>query len=134
MNQIKIQLCQISTSTSEATLRSHHVLIDRPPEKGGVDLGPMGGELFVASIGGCFMGNLLAAIRAREAEISEVRTEVIGTIADSPARFSAVELHVAAKGRSEEIERLVEIADRGCIMMNTLRGKLDVRIRTGVTV
>jgi hypothetical protein len=25
----------------------------------------------------------------------------------------------------------VEIADRGCIMMNTLRGKLDVRIRIG---
>jgi putative redox protein len=134
MNRIKIQLCQISTSTSEATLRSHHLLIDRPPEKGGADLGPMGGELFLASIGGCFMSNLLAAISARDAEISEVRTEVIGTIADSPSRFSAVELHVAAKGRSEEIERLVEVADRGCIMMNTLRGKLDVRVRTGVTV
>ena len=30
------------------------------------------------------------------------------------------------------LERFVEIADRGCIMMNTLRGKLDVRIRIGV--
>jgi organic hydroperoxide reductase OsmC/OhrA len=59
---------------------------------------------------------------------------VIGTIADCPARFSAVELHIAAKGRKEEIERLVKVADRGCIMMNTLRGKLDVRIRTGVTI
>jgi organic hydroperoxide reductase OsmC/OhrA len=59
---------------------------------------------------------------------------VIGTIADSPARFSAVELHISAKGRSDEIERLVEVADRACIMMNTLRGKLDVRIRTGVTI
>jgi putative redox protein len=134
MNQIRIQLCQISTSTSEATLRTHHVLIDRPHERGGVDLGPMGGELFLASIGGCFMSNFLAAISAREAEISEVRTQVIGTIADSPARFSAVELHVSAKGRSEEIERLVEVADRGCIMMNTLRGKLDVRIQTGVAI
>src|SRR5271170_5115917 len=133
MNQMKIQLRQISTSTSEATLRTHQVLIDRPHEKGGADLGPMGGELFLASIGGCFMSNLLAAISAREAEISEVETQVIGTIADSPARFSAVELHVSAKGRSEEIERLVEVADRGCIMMNTLRGKLDVRIQTGVT-
>jgi putative redox protein len=134
MNQMKIQLRQVSTSTSEATLRTHQVLIDRPHEKGGVDLGPMGGELFLASIGGCFMSNLLAAINAREAEISEVRAEVIGTIADSPARFSAVELHIAAKGRNEEIERLVEVADRGCIMMNTLRGKLDVRILTGVTI
>jgi hypothetical protein len=29
------------------------------------------------------------------------------------------------------LERLVEIADRGCIMMNTLRGKLDVRVLIG---
>ena len=81
------------------------------------------------------MSNLLAAIRTREAEISEVRTEVTGTIADSPSRFSAVELYVTADSPSQELlERLVEIADRGCIMMNTLRGKLDVRIRTGVTI
>ena len=80
------------------------------------------------------MSNLLAAINARKADISEVRTEVTGTIAEAPARFSAVELHVTAKDPSEQLERLVEVADRGCIMMNTLRGKLDVRIRTGVAI
>lgn len=134
MNQIKTQLRQISTSTSETTLRTHRVLIDRPRDKGGVDLGPMGGELFLASIGGCFMSNLLAAINAREAEISGVHAEVIGTVVDSPARFSAVELHIGAKGRSEELERLVKIADRACIMMNTLRGKLNVRIRSVASI
>src|SRR6266851_4934074 len=103
MNQIKIQLRQVSTSTSEATLRKHHVLVDRPDGKGGADRGAMGGELFLASIGGCFMSNLLAAIRAREAEISEVRTEVTGTIADSPSRFSAVELYVTADSPSQEL-------------------------------
>jgi putative redox protein len=135
MNQMKIQLRQVSTSTSEATLRNHHVLVDRPAEKGGVDEGPMGGELFLASIGGCFMSNLLAAIRARAAEISDVRTDVTGTIADSPSRFSAVDLYVTADRPSRDaFERLVEIADRGCIRMNTLRGKLDVRIRVRVTI
>ena len=135
MNEMKIQLRQVSTSTSEAALRNHHVLVDRPADKGGADKGPMGGELFLASIGGCFMSNLLAAIRARAAEVSDVRTEVIGSIADSPTRFSAVELYVTADSPSQELfERLVEIADRGCIMMNTLRGKLDVRIRIGVTI
>src|ERR1700730_18855351 len=95
-NQMKIQLRQVSTSTSEATLRTHQVLIDRPVEKGGADMGPMGGELFLAAVGGCFMSNLLAAIRAREAKISGVRTEVIGTVSDSPARFSSIDLHVTA--------------------------------------
>jgi putative redox protein len=134
-NQMKIQLRQVSNSTSEATLRTHQVLIDRPAEKGGADMGPMGGELFLAGVGGCFMSNLLAAIRAREAEISGVRTEVIGTIAESPARFSAIELHVTADSPDRELlERVVEIADRACIMMNTLRGKLDLRVRIGVPV
>ena len=132
MTRMKIQVRQVSASTSEATLRTHHVLIDRPIEKGGTDRGPMGGDLFLASVGGCFMSNLLAAIRARGEQISDAHLEVIGTIAESPARFSALELYVTADGANPELlEKLVEIADRGCIMMNTLRGKLDVRIRIG---
>jgi putative redox protein len=132
-NQIKIQIRQISTSTSEATLRTHHVRIDRPADKGGADSGPMGGELFLAAVGGCFMSNLLAAIKAREAAVSDARTEVIGILADSPARFQSVELYVTAEHTNQELfEKLVEIADRGCIMMNTLRGKLDIHIRIGV--
>ena len=132
MTAMKIQVRQVSASASEATLRTHHVLIDRPVEKGGTDRGPMGGDLFLASVGGCFMSNLLAAIRARGEQISDAHLEVIGTIAESPARFSALELYVAADGANPEfLEKLVEIADRGCIMMNTLRGKLDVRIRIG---
>jgi putative redox protein len=134
-NEIKVQIRQVSASTSEATLRTHHVLIDRPVEKGGTDGGPMGGELFLASIAGCFTSNLLAAIKTRAAEISNVRTEIIGLLADSPARFQAVELYVTADGPDPELlEKLVEIADRGCIMMNTLRGKMDIRIRIGVPV
>jgi putative redox protein len=134
-NQMKIELRQISASTSEATIGRHRVLIDRPAEKGGADAGPMGGELFLASVGGCFMSNLLAAIRARDAEVSDVRVEVAGYLIDSPARFARVELRVAAGSRDRELlERLVEIADRGCIMMNTLRGTLDVRVRIGATV
>jgi putative redox protein len=132
MTTMKIQVRQASASTSEATLRTHHVLIDRPIEKGGTDRGPMGGELFLASVGGCFMSNLLAAIQARGEQISDARLEVIGTIAESPARFSALDLYVTAEGADpDRLEKLVEIADRGCIMMNTLRGKLDVRIRIG---
>lgn len=129
-NEIRIPLQQIGVSTSEARIRQHKILIDRPAAKGGEDQGPMGGELFLASIGGCFMSNLLAAIKAREANVAEVQTEVIGTLADGPARFTAVELLVTAKFSDRELfEKLVEIAERGCIMTNTLRGKLDFTVR-----
>ena len=42
MTTMKIQVRQVSASTSEATLRTHHVLIDRPVEKGGTDKGSHG--------------------------------------------------------------------------------------------
>lgn len=110
----------------------HRVLVDRPVSKGGADLGPMGGELFLSAIGGCFMSNLLAAIKARNAEISDVSAEITGSIVDSPARFVAVDVYVTAENANGELlEHLVSIADRGCIMMNTLRDKLAVTIRIG---
>src|SRR6202050_912910 len=119
-DNIKIQIRGVAPSTSEAAIRQHKVLIDRPEAKGGADQGPMGGELFLAAIGGCFMSNLLAAIKGRDADVSEAQTEVIGTLAESPGRFTALELNVAAKcSDREQFEKLVEIADRGCIMMNT---------------
>jgi putative redox protein len=42
MTDKKIELQQVSESTSEASMRDHHVLIDRPQEKGGADRGRMG--------------------------------------------------------------------------------------------
>ena len=129
--QITIALDRVSPFTSEAAIRRHRVLIDRPSEKGGTDNGPMGGELFLASLGGCFMSNLLAAAAAREANLDGVRTQVIGTLADSPpSRFAAVELQVSAATEDRELlEKLVQIAEHGCIMVNTLKGTLDLRIR-----
>jgi putative redox protein len=134
-NEIKIAIRQTAPSTSEAVIRQHKLAIDRPASQGGADQGPMGGELFLAAIGGCFMSNLLAAIKGRQADVSDAQTEVIGTLAESPARFTAVELNVTAKYADRELfEKLVEIADRGCIMMNTLRGKLDIKVRIAALV
>ena len=128
-DNIKVQIRQTALSTSEAAIREHRVLIDRPTAKGGADQGPMGGELFLAAVGGCFMSNLLAAIKAREVAVPGVHTEVIGTLADSPARFVSVELCVSTECPDQElVEKLVQIAERGCIMVNTLRGLLELTV------
>ena len=130
-----VQIRQTSPSASEAKIRGHRIAIDRPGDKGGSDQGPMGGELFLAATGGCFMSTLLAAIRAREAQarIHNVLVEVEGTIEQSPARFTAIELRVSAECEDRALfEKLVEVAERGCIMVNTLRGILQVRIRIGI--
>lgn len=127
---MQIEIRQVSPTTSEATVRGHKIAVDRPVEKGGANIGPMGGELFLASVGGCFMSNLLAAIRGRNAAVSGVQTEVIATVADAPARFTGIELSVTADyADAEEFAHLVEIAERGCIMVNTLKGKIDLQVR-----
>jgi putative redox protein len=61
--------------------------------------------------------------------VSDVRTEVAGTVDGAPAQFTGITLRVTTGSIDlETLRKLVDIADRGCIMMNTLRGKLDVRI------
>ena len=87
-NQVLVTVSQKSSSTSEVAARHHRVLVDRPLEKDGQDQGPMGGELFLAGRWGCFMSNLLAAINARNAEVTDIDVEVIGTLSEAPVRFS----------------------------------------------
>lgn len=96
----------------------------------------MGGELFLASVGGCFTSNLLAAVRARDAQVTDVQVEVTGTLADAPARYVAIGLAVSAECPDRELlEKLVEIAGRGCIMVSTLAaGNIDLRVRIATPV
>jgi putative redox protein len=76
------------------------------------------------------MSTLLAAIRAREASISDVSAKVTGVLAEAPARFASIELLVTSHDADpEEFGKLVDIAERGCIMMNTLRDKLEISVR-----
>jgi putative redox protein len=117
----------VNHTTSRAAVRRHSVLIDRPQARGGLDLGPVGGEYLLVSLGGCFTSHLLAAIRAREADIAGVRVEVSGTLAGSPERFTALTVDVTADAPDQMLlTRLVTIAARSCQVMNTLRPALPI--------
>ena len=77
---LTVQVEQVGPSTATAKARTHTVIVDRPVAKGGDDRGPLGGEYLLVGLGSCFLSNLLAAIRAREAAVSEVRVAVSATI------------------------------------------------------
>ena len=112
----------VNQTTSKATVRTHTVLVDRSVAKGGFDLGPAGGEYLLVSLGGCFTSHFLAAIRAREAGITNVRVAVTGTLAGTPERFTAFTMDVSAECPDAELaRRLVTIAGRACQVVNTLR-------------
>ena len=119
---MEVQVEQVGPTTSKGTARTHSVLIDRPTAKGGEDRGPLGGELMLVALGGCYMSNLLAAIRAREAKVSDVRITVVGEVGGSPDRVEAFTLKIRAKyADRDEMLKLITIAERSCIVTNTLK-------------
>lgn len=120
--EVQVQVRQISASTSECAARQHKTLSDRPEAKGGADRGPMGGEMLLMGLGGCFMSNLLAAIKAREAAVSNVSIVLSATLTEAPARFSEVKLVISGNYDDKAgMEKLVTIAERGCIVANTIK-------------
>ena len=77
MANIAVTLKQHDATASIATIRDHQIVMDRPEEKCGNNLGPMGGEAMLASLGGCFMSNLRAAIAARkDAAVDEIELKL----------------------------------------------------------
>jgi putative redox protein len=126
---VSVDVVQVGPATSKAAIRSHSVLVDRPQEKGGDDRGPLGGELLLVSLGGCFMSTLLAAVRTREANVSDVRIDVTGTIGGVPERFEAISMRVKANYRDPEMMRkLIVIAERGCLVTNTLNKTVAISV------
>jgi putative redox protein len=126
---VEVRVDQTGPTTGQGTARTHTVVIDRPIEKGGHDRGPFGGELMLLGLGGCFLSTLLAAAGTRSAEVSDVRVAVAGTIGGVPERFEAIDMRVTATYADADLMRkLVAIAERSCIVTNTLRAALVITV------
>ena len=125
----KATIEHVTHTTSKATVRTHTFLVDRGVVKGGLDLGPAGGEYMLVSLGGCFTSHFLAAIRAREAAVTNVRVAVTGTLDGTPERFTAFTMDVSAQCPDPELARkLITMAGRACQVVNTLRQVAPIAI------
>lgn len=125
----KATIEHVANTTSRATVRTHALLVDRSVAKGGLDLGPAGGEYMLVSLGGCFTSHLLAAIRAREADMTNVRVAVTGTLDGNPERFTAFTMDVSATCADAKLARkLIAIAARACQVSSTLREAAPIAI------
>lgn len=129
MTTLSVRLHQVRPTTAEATIREHKLLVDRPESKGGDNWGAMGGELLLASLGGCFMSNLFEVVRTREAPVKKISTTVTGTLEGTPARFTTIDLHVRAEtDDAEAFQKFVTIAERACIVANTLKPGVTITV------
>jgi putative redox protein len=114
-------------------VRGFTTLIDRPESKGGTNRGAMGGEHLLVALGGCFMSNLLEIVRTREAAISDIHIQVEGTLEGTPKHYTQIILHVTANTDDPDLlEKFVVMAERGCIVANTLKGSVDLTFTTAV--
>lgn len=129
MAQVNITVSQQSSTTTHSNVRGHDILIDRPETKGGTDKGAMGGELLLVALGGCFMSNLLEAVRTRSADISDISASISGTLDSSPPRFTDIEMRVTGTyGDKALFEKLVTISERSCIVANSLKDGLNLSV------
>lgn len=129
MPNIHATVTQLDHSASAAEVRGHRLVIDRPQAKGGQDKGPMGGEALLMGLGGCFMSTLLAAAKARDLTLRGVKVELEGELADAPPRYVAIRMTVRGDCEpAEQFAKLVTIAERGCIVANTLAAALDLTV------
>ena len=127
---LKVKVEQISSTASKGNARGFEIKIDRPKEKGGTNEGMMGGEALLNSLGGCFMSNLLAAAKARNCELLSACAEIEGDVADSPSRFSTIRVSISAKCNPPDmLDKLVQVAERGCIVANTLKAAVELDIK-----
>jgi putative redox protein len=78
------------------------------------------------------MSNLLAAAKARNIEINNATANIAGELADGPARYTDIHMIVTAQcSAPAELEKLVTIAERGCIVANTLAKAVNLTVSCG---
>lgn len=133
---LDVRVEQAGPSSAVGIVRGHRVPIDRPVDKGGTDTGPLGGEYLLVALGGCFMSNLLAAIRAREssdASVSNVSVTLAAALDVQPNRVTAISMTVRAAGLPREmLQKLVDLAGRACIVTNTLKLAVPITVTCDV--
>ena len=130
MPVITVNLNSINDATTQGRVRDHHVTIDRPNEKGGHDQGPMGGELLLLALGGCFNSNLLAAIKARQLSINDISIVINGQLEGTPPRYTSIDMVVHSGYADRDMfKKLVTISERSCIVANTLKDAVDLTVR-----
>lgn len=132
MPELSIILSQEGETAVNGELGNHSITIDRPIEKGGNDLGAMGGQYLVASIGGCFSSTFFAAAISRDIKVTGFKVKVSANLSEElPKRFDKISIKASYDTCSapEQFTKLLEIAEQGCIALNTIKSGLPVSVQ-----
>ena len=127
---MKIEILQISQSTSEASFENHKVLIDKPLSQNGSDNGATAEQLFLMSLGGDLMTHLLEEIQLEKLNVSDIQVEVEALNFEKPARFTEVVLSFSANYEDKNnFKNCISSSLRKSIVLNTIGDVVKIQIK-----
>jgi putative redox protein len=118
------------TATAVGWARGHTVIIDRPADGGGQDLGFNGGELLHLAVAGCVSNDLFREARALGLRLTRVAITARGEFTGSPPISGGIGYSVEVWGDApaSALRELVARVDGIAEIPNSLRRGTDVRL------
>ncbi|MBP9015144.1 MAG: OsmC family protein [Candidatus Atribacteria bacterium] len=84
-------------------------------------------EYLLAALGSCFAGTVFAYAQTKNFPLEKIVSRISGELGSSPSRVQKIEMEVELIGNLtyEEKERILKAGEKGCTVMNTLRGGVE---------
>jgi len=118
------------TATAVGWAQGHTVIIDRPADAGGQDLGFNGGELLHLAVAGCVSNDLFREARALGLRLNRVAISAQGEFTGRPPVSAGIHYSVEVWGDApaSALRELVARVDAIAEIPNSLRRGTDVRL------
>src|SRR5262245_37695849 len=118
------------TATALGWARGHTVIIDRPANGGGQDLGFNGGELLHLAVAGCVSNDLFREARVLGLRLTRVAITVQGEFTGNPQISAGIGYSVEVWGDAPAaaLRELVAHVDAIAEIPNSLRRGTEVRL------
>ncbi|MEM1549980.1 MAG: OsmC family protein [Candidatus Methanomethylicia archaeon] len=94
--------------------------------------GPSAMELVLAALGGCLSSVTLRILNAKKLNVEKFEVVVKGeTMEETPRRYKTIEVEIKAEGiPKEELIKAVELSEKYCPVLWTLKENVEVKIKT----
>lgn len=110
----------------ESIVDGHHLVVDRPPDKGGKGRGPVASDLFVVSLGSCVAAYVTDYCRAAGLDATGMSVDVVFERAQEPARLTGLDvvINLPHADVGDHRDALLRVADH-CPVMETVEYTLE---------
>lgn len=121
-----------------------HAPFSIPNALGGVGVGTNPDELLISAAGSCFTLSLAATLERARIDVIALDVNSVGTVSYKNHKFSMENIthnvniyvqNVETKDQlNQRLERLIHIADRNCMVSNSIRGNVAIHIHPSIII